>query len=219
MVQDYIIIDENLKQEYINTSCNFYNIILRDIVFDSKKNPYLGNLYKVLKVEKNCPIEYPKLDDQIIDDIVYNRKKYYIFEKWETLNGEIVNINAISNQNLLAKRNLFTIPNIANVQLVNEESSMIDEFIIYSTKDFVVNNRINANGYDIEIIKNTTYYSTIHLYETSLNFIVNFHSELEGNCICIDDLKLNLYDINENKLNITHNLELCVFSSDSSTGD
>lgn len=197
----------------------YVNVILRDKVIDDYKNPFLGDLFKVLRVERESLINYPKMDNIILEDIISNIRHYHIFTGWKTNENNLPQSIALNYQELFAVREKYSIPNNVNIQLVDGLYSLMDEFKIYATKDFNIQNQINGNGFQINIIKNSIYRAPINQYEISFEFIINMTNSIEGNCICLDNLKLQLFDMDTEQMLLEHEFNINIFTSDSSTGD
>ena len=220
-IKDSIIYNGDIGNpiDYIFVENAYVNVILRDKVIDDGKNPFLGDLFKVLRVERESTINYPSIDNIVLEDIILNNTNYYIFSGWKTSENNLPQTIALNNQELFAVREKYSIPNYVNIQLVGDLYSLIDEFKVYSTKDFHVQNQISCNGIQINIIKNSIYHASINQYETNFEFIINMTNSIEGNCICLDNLKLQLFDIDTGQMILEHEFNMNIFTSDSSTGD
>lgn len=210
------VLDSN---DYTLALNSYINIILRDKAIDDFKNPLLGDLFKVLRLKKGENITYPEMDAICLSDDVDNIKHYYIFNGWESNDESSVQLTSLNNQELVAIREKYSIPNNVDIQLINGSCSLMKEFKVYSTKDFNIENQINVNGYQINISKNSNYFPSVELYEVDFEFSVNISDLIEGNCITLEDLDLKLLDKDTNQIILEHTFCLNIFSSDSSTGD
>lgn len=203
---------------------NYYNVVLRDEIFNDYEHVYLGKLINTYRVKNNSTITLPKVERKVIKATTFAMyDKYYIFDKWidEEMNDFISDNLINTNKTITAKYKYIYVPKVANIQEINGVQNMMNTFIVKSSFPIYVRSYYFVEDYLIKTNVITNYNELTREYETEIKFVIEELEEFEGNSLSINDniylfkepSKINLYD----DLIITLNMN--IYRSDASTGD
>ena len=203
---------------------NYYNVVLRDEIFNDYEHVYLGKLINTYRVKNNSTITLPKVERKVIKASTFAMyDKYYIFDKSidEEMNHFISDNLINTNKTITAKYKYIYVPKVANIQEINGVQNMMNTFIVKSSFPIYVRSYYFVEDYLIKTNVITNYNELTREYETEIKFVIEELEEFEGNSLSINDniylfkepSKINLYD----DLIITLNMN--IYRSDASTGD
>ena len=223
IIDDDQLIEDTLEGVTYDEN-NYYNVILRDAIFNENEYKYLGKLIRTLRTKNNTSINLPSVERKVYktnNDLVFDY--YYVFDKWldEDDNEYKTNIFVKSNTTLNAKYNEIKVPKVAHIQIINDNQSMMSAFIIRSSFPIYMNEEYQIENILITISQLCVYDSIMNEYQTLVEFSLKELDDFEGNALELNG-QILLFDQN-NYAYINNDLlidvKLNFYRSDASTGD